>query len=482
MREGGVRRTSKNRNGGGRVWPQVIDQRIFRGAHIANYSLTGAGTLYRRIMSDRPAPSSLLRLNTLAAVLGAALLALTVAGVAYGYASPVELFAGLGGALIGLSIGWGGRRRSSDTLPRAGDGSDQLDDALSDSMRTLINELVTPAFVISQAGRVLAHNPRARELFAGIEDGQPLHQVCRQPGLLEAVQRARNQGVTQTGEMAERTPGSRRLLATVSPLRNSSPTGDQVVLLVQFRDLSEQDRLAQLRSDFIANASHELRTPLASLKGFIETLQGSASGDAVARKRFLLIMEAQAARMARILDDLLSLSRIEMRAHVSPVSEVDIAAIVRAAVQGLEPIAREANITLTFDAGDTAHFVKGDGDELEQVFQNLIENAIKYGKTGGSVAVSIAGNEQGAGPAKRIAIAVADNGPGIAEEHLPRLTERFYRVDTAASRERGGTGLGLAIVKHILNRHRGELRIASVPGQGSTFTVVLDALPQTVLA
>lgn len=433
-------------------------------------------------LSSRSRLSSQTRLNTLAAVAGLVLLALGVAGVAYGYASPVELLAALGGGLIGLTIGWIGRQSHTDAPPQLMDGGFQGDDVVRNDMRTFIAELVTPAIVISHTSRVLAHNARARELFAGIADGQPLHQVSRQPGLLEAVQRARAQGVTQTGEMAERTPGSRRLLATVSPLKNSGPTGDQMVLLVQFRDLSEQDRLAQLRSDFIANASHELRTPLASLKGFIETLQGSASGDGVARKRFLLIMEAQAARMARILDDLLSLSRIEMRAHVSPVSEVDIAAIVRAAVQGLEPIAREAKISLTFDAGDTAHIIKGDDDELEQVFQNLIENAIKYGKAGGSVAVTIGRDVQGAGLAKKIAIAVADNGPGIAEEHLPRLTERFYRVDTATSRERGGTGLGLAIVKHILNRHRGELRIASVPGQGSTFTVVLDALPGIVLA
>ena len=248
-------------------------------------------------------------------------------------------------------------------------------------------------------------------------------------------------------------------------------------MLVQFRDLSEQDRLTRLRTDFIANASHELRTPLASIKGFIETLQGPASADATARRKFLGIMEAQAARMTRILDDLLSLSRIEMREHLPPSDIFDVVSILRATVEGLEPIAREARITLEFGVAVGAAQVRGDRDELVQVFQNLIQNAIKYGHEGGRVDVTLVSHPAQSGQPPKIDIAVADDGPGIAEVHLPRLTERFYRVDTATSRERGGTGLGLAIVKHILNRHRGELNVASEPGKGSTFTVVLDAVP-----
>ena len=350
-----------------------------------------------------------------------------------------------------------------------------------ENLRLIIVAFEIPAFVIGGGGHVLCHNLRARELFPKIADGQPLLQVSRNPGLLEAVERSREQGTAQTGEMADRGITGRRLLVTVAPLKNAANAsgaggpGDSGQLLVQFRDLSEQDRLTELRSDFIANASHELRTPLASLKGFIETLQGPASGDAVARSRFLGIMEAQAARMARILDDLLALSRIEMRAHVPPKDDVDLSFVVRAAAQGLEPIATAAKIRINLDVPAEPCHVRGDHDELEQVFQNLIENAIKYGNEGGKVDVSIVRPLDGR--TGTIAVVVADDGPGIAEDHLPRLTERFYRVDTAASRERGGTGLGLAIVKHILNRHQGQLDIVSEFGKGSTFTVILNAMP-----
>ncbi|MEQ1576212.1 MAG: ATP-binding protein [Hyphomicrobium sp.] len=428
-------------------------------------------------MSDRTTANSLPRTAMQIAVLALVLGGLTLWAINDGFSAPSAIILCLASAAAAFATGWAAQEQRSSGSP--GPAAPQppfglQSEPIGASLQALIGDLIVPALAIDASSRVLVHNARVRELFAGISAGQPLYQVSRQPGLLEAVQRALELGVTQSGEVFDHTPGGRRLLATVSPLKD----GANELMLIQFRDLSEQDRLAQLRSDFIANASHELRTPLASLKGFIETLQGPASGDAPARQRFLAIMEAQAARMARILDDLLSLSRIEMRAHVTPTAEVDVGAIVRAAVQGLEPIAREANITLKLEAPTQDMRVRGDRDELEQVFQNLIENAIKYGKVAGKVEVSVqrlAGS--GSGLAGRIAIAVADDGPGIAEVHLPRLTERFYRVDTASSRERGGTGLGLAIVKHILNRHRGELLIASVRGQGSTFTVILDALP-----
>jgi two-component system phosphate regulon sensor histidine kinase PhoR len=244
---------------------------------------------------------------------------------------------------------------------------------------------------------------------------------------------------------------------------------------VQFRDLSEQDRLAQMRSDFIANASHELRTPLASLRGFIETLEGPASEDSAARKRFLSIMSAQAARMTRILDDLLSLSRIEMRAHVPPTGNVSVGAVLKEVCQGMEPLAHEAGISINLNLPQTPPLqVRGERDELVQVFQNLVQNAIKYGRRGGRVDVSLKVDPATSPRRPRLLASVADDGPGIEAEHLPRLTERFYRVDTATSREKGGTGLGLAIVKHILNRHRGDLKISSEVGKGSTFTVSLD--------
>jgi two-component system phosphate regulon sensor histidine kinase PhoR len=241
-----------------------------------------------------------------------------------------------------------------------------------------------------------------------------------------------------------------------------------------FRDISQEERLAQMRADFIANASHELRTPLTSLRGFIETLQGLARDDPEARNKFLDIMSTQAGRMTRLLDDLLSLSRLEMRAHVAPRGEVEVNGLVREVVDLLQPIAREAGITMTF-AGEPAEcLIRGDRDELVQVFQNLVQNAIKYGGSHVDVMVT---RTSGTGRARdRVIVEVRDDGPGIAEEHLPRLTERFYRVDVAASRDKGGTGLGLAIVKHVLNRHGGQLRITSTPGAGSTFAVVLDLM------
>jgi two-component system, OmpR family, phosphate regulon sensor histidine kinase PhoR len=435
-------------------------------------------TLYAVPMSNRPAAFSLQPPYFALAVLVAILCAAALSG-AIGLGWPFAI----GAAGLGFTAGWalrgGNAGRANSVAAVSADAAISL---LDKDLRAVVELMVSPALIVDPEGRVLAHNVRAREHFTSIDNGQPLHRVSRQPGLLETAQRAREQGVTQTGEIAEITPGGGRLLATVSPLETLSSDTQKSLLLIQFRDLSEQDRLAQTRSDFIANASHELRTPLASLKGFIETLQGPASGDAAAHKRFLAIMETQAARMARILDDLLSLSRIEMQAHVTPQEEVDVGAVVTGAVQGLEPIAREAHITLHLHPIEHPYMTKGDSDELEQVFQNLIENALKYGKAGGIVEVSVTEGAPATRHSGSIVIAVSDDGPGIAEVHLPRLTERFYRADTAASRERGGTGLGLAIVKHILNRHRGELLITSTLGKGSTFTVVLDSLKDKVRA
>lgn len=376
------------------------------------------------------------------------------------------------GVVAGAVFGWMAARSRLDT------GSNESAVAKGAENEALLPSLVAamelPAVVLDPLSAVVAHNGRARELFQHVRAGQALSQLSRNPELLSAVADAIRQNQPRTLQMVDRMPLGRRLLVSVSPIGGGGADGS--LLLLQFRDLTEQDRLAQMRSDFIANASHELRTPLAALKGFIETLRGPARNDQVSRERFLTIMEAQAARMARILDDLLSLSRIEMRAHLAPEDVVEVSAIVRGAAHGLEPLASEAGIRLTFSGADVTHRVRGDRDELEQVFQNLIHNAIKYGHAGGCVDVSITETAAGAGAPARVAISVADDGPGIAEEHLPRLTERFYRVDTSQSRERGGTGLGLSIVKHILNRHRGELDIQSEVGKGSTFTVRLVSL------
>jgi two-component system phosphate regulon sensor histidine kinase PhoR len=250
-------------------------------------------------------------------------------------------------------------------------------------------------------------------------------------------------------------------------------------LLLTFRDLTPIRRVEEMRVDFVANASHELRTPLAALSGFIETLKGPARNDTAARERFLDIMEAQAKRMARLIDDLLSLSRIELAAHVRPQTPVELVPIVRQVVDALQMLARDRGVTVTIDAPKQPLIVSGDRDELTRGLENLIENALKYGASGKRLEITLS-RAFHVGGGEESLVAVRDFGPGIAAEHLPRLTERFYRVDVAESREQGGTGLGLALVKHIMNRHRGRLTIESRPGEGATFTMRLpSATPET---
>ncbi len=367
----------------------------------------------------------------------------------------------------GIFSGWrpgrGGQEKGGEKIAAAAPGEPAA------SLIEIVQALDIAAIVVDVQRRIVAFNRHAADLFPAITTGHPVAVASRNPDLMQSIDRVFTDGRTDTTEIMERMLQGRRFIVTASPL--SGP-----MLLLQFRDTSEQARLAQLRADFIANASHELRTPLASIKGFIETLQGPARDDAPSRTRFLGIMATQAQRMNRILDDLLSLSRIEMRAHLKPEGEVDIGDVIAQVIRGLEPLAREADVTLSLKPAATVMRVRGDREELEQVMQNLVHNAIKYGRKSGTVEIELSERAAAKGRRRALAISVKDEGPGIAPEHLPRLTERFYRVDTARSREKGGTGLGLAIVKHILNRHRGELEISSEVGRGSQFTVVLQAL------
>ena len=229
-----------------------------------------------------------------------------------------------------------------------------------------------------------------------------------------------------------------------------------------------------MRRDFVANVSHELRTPLTAIMGFIETLRGPARDDADARDRFLGIMEGEAARMNRLVGDLLSLSRVEDEERIRPRETVDLSGILDSTIRSVRPLTEEAKMVLTLDLPDAPVEVTGDADQLQQVFTNLIVNAITYASSGGSVHLTLTVSERDPAvraPAARVQ--VIDKGPGIDPVHLPRLTERFYRADSHRSRELGGTGLGLAIVKHIINRHRGRLRVESELGKGSVFTVIL---------
>ena len=245
--------------------------------------------------------------------------------------------------------------------------------------------------------------------------------------------------------------------------------GNFIALVID--DLTEHRRIDRIRVDFVANASHELRTPLASISGFVETLRGPARNDAKARDHFLQIMQSQTARMARLIDDLLSLSRLEMKPYLPPNARVDVRAIVQAVADSLAPLARESGVTMELPPSAGPVTARGDRDELFQVFENLLENACKYGQSGGRVTISIDGPT--GGPDPEVAVSFQDYGPGIPEEHIPRITERFYRVDVDTSRAQKGTGLGLSIVKHILTRHKARLSIRSEVGKGSTFTVHL---------
>ena len=347
-------------------------------------------------------------------------------------------------------------------------------------MRVMAEALPDPAILLNSAGQVLYCNAPARGLFATLREGSHISSAIRTPEFLDAVSAAPLRGRAVTVTYAERVPVGRRMAATVAPLtRGTEPDSDIIVLL---RDLTEAERINQMRADFIANASHELRTPLASLRGFIETLQAAAKDDPAARERFLAIMAEQASRMTRLIDALLSLSRVEMNAHVPPSGRVDLNDVLDHVRDTLEPLARESGGKLVVGRFPRPAIVRADRDELVQVFQNLVQNALRYGAKGAQIRLEPKQTPPIGRQPGRYAISVIDQGPGIAPEHLPRLTERFYRIDVTSSREKGGTGLGLAIVKHILNRHRGELAIASQPGKGSIFTVLLDPARETLPA
>jgi two-component system phosphate regulon sensor histidine kinase PhoR len=274
-------------------------------------------------------------------------------------------------------------------------------------------------------------------------------------------------------EFFQRVPTDRWWEATIAPLvLPGGGSASRHLVLLALRDLTPLRRVEEMRADFVANASHELRTPLASLSGFIETLQGPARNDATSRDRFLAIMKEQATRMARLIDDLLSLSRIEQKVHIHPDTTIDLVMIVNEVADSLLPLAQERDVEIKIIDQTDSLDVLGDRDELIRVFENLIENALKYGASGKRVDITLS-REPAVGDPRDARVSVRDYGPGIAPEHLPRLTERFYRVDIAESRAQGGTGLGLALVKHILNRHRGRMMIESTPGAGANFSVRL---------
>jgi two-component system phosphate regulon sensor histidine kinase PhoR len=399
--------------------------------------------------------------------------AIVFAGLALAGDLPVS-YAVAGFAIVAAATAFAVRPgRDSDLVTPQVASSERGDDLL----RAVVAGMPDPVVALDRDGRVLAFNDRGRALAPALRYGEPISFALRMPELLDAIGRAATQGEEQRVVYSERVPLDRWFETIVMPVKREPSASRPDFVLMTFHDLTPLRRVEEMRADFVANASHELRTPLAALLGFIETLQGSARDDAKARERFLGIMQEQARRMARLIDDLLSLSRIELNAHRRPDTPVDLVPIVRQVVDGLQTLARDRGVSVNIE-GAAALNVLGDHDELVRIFENLIENALKYGAAGKRVDIKLAASADSEPEAE---VSVRDYGPGIAPEHLPRLTERFYRVDVSESRAQGGTGLGLALVKHILARHRGRLTIESAPGAGATFTVhLLTAIPALV--
>jgi two-component system, OmpR family, phosphate regulon sensor histidine kinase PhoR len=343
--------------------------------------------------------------------------------------------------------------------------------------QAVLAALPDPLILLDERRRIVRANTAASELLGMRLVERDLAVALRHPAVLAAADAVLRGEASRIVEFDVTTPVERHLSARLGALSPHTSEGAAAVLTLH--DLTAAKRSERLRADFVANASHELRTPLASLIGFIETLRGPAHDDGAARDHFLAIMAEQSQRMKRLVDDLLSLSRIEMNEHRPPTERVDLGRVLHTVADLLDQrvVARDMRVIL--DLPPTPAEVLGDADELAQVFQNLLDNAIKYSQPGTPIEVSVRPSPRflaGARPGERpaaIAVAVRDHGEGIPREHLPRLTERFYRVDAARSRELGGTGLGLAIVKHIVNRHRGALDIDSELGEGSVFTVHL---------
>jgi len=340
--------------------------------------------------------------------------------------------------------------------------------------RAILQALGQSVFILDADRRILFANPTAEERFGRGLAGRDFVVALRHPECLRAIAEA------MTGSKPVRTEatvgsGPQAVYEVMAARLDGDGPGEPAIA-VCLTDISGIREAEQMRSDFVANVSHELRSPLTTLAGLIETLQGPARDDPGAQERFLSLMQAEAGRMRRLIADLLSLSKVEARERIRPTQTVDIAALVRRVAAALERQAERERKSLHIEISPEVRPIAGDEDELTQVLDNLIENALKYGAPDTEVTVTLGLRESAPGIiGKAIAIEVRDRGDGIAPEFLPRLTERFYRVDAGRSRDKGGTGLGLAIVKHIVRRHRGRLAIESTPGEGSVFTVLLPS-------
>jgi two-component system phosphate regulon sensor histidine kinase PhoR len=372
--------------------------------------------------------------------------------------------------------GWLGRlfaafapdaKRGSGTDRRA--SGDQVASFGHISAVDLADVVPDPIVVFDSSGSMVHANQAAIAAFGPFRLGSSVQLKFRAPEMQALIGAVLGGDAGASAiDYSERVPVDRLYRVAIRSVGTASG-----LFAMTFRDQSEARRIDRMRADFIANASHELRTPLASISGFIETLRGPAKNDAKARERFLGIMEEQTGRMARLIDDLLSLSRLEMKSHHSPSNRVDLVALIGGVVDTLGHLAGELGVAVERNFPDHPVFVAGERDELIQVFVNLLENACKYGQSGKRVVVSIEEAAEGAreGVPGGVDVTVRDFGPGIPKDDIPRITERFYRVDVEVSRAQKGTGLGLSIVKHILNRHGARLTVHSELGKGASFIV-----------
>ena len=336
---------------------------------------------------------------------------------------------------------------------------------------TLLNALQEPVILIDEERKILFLNHVAEEMFGKGFTGRDFVRLIRHPDCLAAIARVigGEPGAGCSVELEFPVRGSFKFRVS----RIAGSDGKQASLIISLKDVSDLKDAEQMRSDFVANVSHELRSPLTALSGFIETLKGSAKDDSEARERFLDLMEHEAQRMIRLIADLLSLAKVESNQRIRPKGKADVGEILKRIENTLSSVAKKENKTIKLSVCEDA-VVPGSDDELTQVFQNLVENALKYGRSHSTVTIEVTRTGNVAGIAGDVlCVSVSDEGEGIAKDHLPRLTERFYRADTHRSRDKGGTGLGLAIVKHIISRHRGRLRVTSEIGTGSVFTVFL---------
>jgi len=340
--------------------------------------------------------------------------------------------------------------------------------------------LQDPVLIVGVGGAIRYVNAAGKDVFQNPAIGELISVRFRQPELRRAIEAALKNRKIVSLEYNEAVPDDRWFAVEVSPvpgLKADENNGKGLFAIV-FHELTETKRIDQMRSDFVANASHELRTPLASLVGYLETLNGPAKSDEQAKERFVGVMLDQAERMSRLVNDLLSLSRVEMKTHLKPSDAVNLTEILTSVIDSLGQMANQMGVAINFDKPDDI-YVPGDRDDLLQVFENIIENGCKYGQDGGRVDVelSVASDQE----EETVTVTVKDYGPGIAAEHQHRITERFYRVDVARSREKQGTGLGLAIVKHILQRHGTRLQLISAPGEGSEFRVQLKTAAKSTV-